>query len=349
MFDLDPGAANIMPTRYRQVSVAQVRSLAPDDLVEQFTGREAYRRTSFVVARLHNDPWRCALVELARDGSDDLFSRVQAARVLARHEECGYVRDDSLDPGVASQLVRAAEMHPDRRCVVLEGRYRHVSFLLNADPVRVTVVDVVPPMPSKLADQVSRVLDTAEDLPPMVLRERIVDSRSLLPEASALADGLVVPCHGGGVDIEGVTVRHLDERPAFSGSVLLGCERSQQIHRWFYGADAPQTIDWCPRRLIGENLAGEVGGPVLSRCCMLEEGLQHASVQHADVQHADVQNAGIQHQGLQPQGLQHDELQDEGLQHEHSVALVPWGATLTEVHDALRALARSEDTQWTRT
>ena len=313
MFDLDPAAPNVMPSRYRQVSVASVPSLSPDDLADRFTGREAYRRTRFVVARLAGEPDRCALVELARSRSDDLFSPAVAARVLASADECEYVRDDSVDPGVASHMARVAERCPGRRCVVVEGRYRHVSFLLNADPVRVTVLDVVPPAPSKLADQVARVLDSAEDLPPILVRELIVDSRSLVSEAGAdLSEGLIVPCRGGGIDIEGVTVSYLDERPYHAGSTLLGCERSQQIHRWFYGEEAARTIDWCPRRLMDEgtpSAVADAAGLVLSRCCMLEEGLE----QRGDT------------------------------------VLVPWGATLDEVRRALRLLAGSEDGRWTRT
>ena len=314
MFDLDPAAPNVMPARYRQVSVASVPSLSPDDLVARFTGREAYRRTRFVVARLAGDPHRCALVELARDGSDDLFSPAVAARVLAPAEECAYVRDDGADPGVPFHLARVAERFPDRSCVVVEGRYRHVSFLLNADPVRVTVLDVVPPAPSKLADQVARVLDSAEDLPPISVREWIVDSRSLVPEAGAqLSEGLIVPCRGGGIEIEGVAVSYLDERPSFAGSTLLGCERSQQIHRWFYGEEAVRMIDWCPRRLMDAERPGGApagaAGLVLSRCCMLEEGLEQRG----------------------------------------QTVMVPWGATLEEVRRALRLLAGSEDGKWTRT
>ena len=311
MFELDPAAPNVMPARYRQVSVASVRGLSPDDLVARFTGREAYHRTRFVIARLDGDPERCALVELARDGSEALFSPAVAARVLAAAGDCAYVRDDTVDPGVPSHLARAAAQRPDHRCVVVEGRYRHVSFLLNADPVRVTVIDVVPPEPSKLVDQVARVLDSAEDLPPISVRERIVDSRSLVAQAPAPpSEGLMVPCRGGGIEIEGVEVWHLDERPSSAGSTLLGCERSQQIHRWFYGADAVRTIDWCPRRLIDAADGIDDGaGLVLSRCCMLEEGLEHSG----------------------------------------DTAMVPWGATLDEVRTALRSLAGSGDSKWTPT
>ena len=305
MFDLDPASPNIMPSRYRQVSVAAVPSLSPEDLVARFTGREAYYRTRFVVARHRSEPDRCALVELARDGSDDLFSPAVAARVLASAEECAYLRDDGADLGIASHLARVALRRPDRRGIVVEGRYRHVGFLLNPQPLRITVVDVVPPEPSKLADQVARVLDSAEDLPPIAVRERIVDSRALV--TGPVPEGLIVPCRGGGVEIEGVAVSHLDERPSFAGAALLGCERSQQIHRWFYGADAERTIDWCPRRLIGADQP--VDGLVLSRCCLLDEGLEHAG----------------------------------------PTAMVPWGATLAEVHEALRSLAGAGESTWTPT
>ena len=263
-----------------------------------------------MIARLDADPERCALVELARDGSEALFSAAVAARVLAPAGDCAYVRDDTVDPGVPSHLARAAAQRPDHRCVVVEGRYRHVSFLLNADPVRVTVVDVVPPEPSKLVDQVARVLDSAEDLPPISVSERIVDSRSLVAEAATpSSEGLIVPCRGGGIEIEGMEVSHLDERPSFSGSTLLGCERSQQIHRWFYGADAARTIDWCPRRLIDVGGVSDGAGLILSRCCMLEEGLERRG----------------------------------------ETAMIPWGATLDEVRTSLRSLAGSWEGSWTLT
>ena len=321
MFELDPASPNIMPSRYRKVSVAAVPSLSSEDLVARFTGREAYFRTRFVVARLESEPDRCALVELARDGSDDLFSPAVAARVLASAEECAYLRDDGADSGIASHLARVALRRPDRRGIVVEGRYRHVSFLLNPQPLQITVVDVVPPEPSKLADQVARILDSAEDLPPIAVDERIVDSRALVTEP--VPEGLIVPCRGGGVEIEGVAVSHLDERPSFAGAALLGCELSQQIHRWFYGADAARTIDWCPRRLIGadqpfdrsadqpvdERADQPVDGLVLSRCCLLDEGLEHAG----------------------------------------RTAMVPWGATLAEVHEALRSLAGAGESTWTPT
>lgn len=344
MFELDPAATNVTASRYRQVSVASVDSLNPDWLTAHFTGREAYFRTRFVVARLRDRPDRVALVELARDGSADLFSPALAARVLATTEECAYVRDDQADPGIASHLAAAAQRHPSARCVVVEGRYSHVSFILNPDPIEVTVVDVVPPAPSKLADQVRRVLYSTEELPPVIVAERIIDSRELLKEArrrSPEPEGnpqrtappavaspprrrqppepgdnpqpVLVPCRGGGVDIDGAAVSYLDERPDPAGPwTLLGCQRSRQIHDWFYGVEPTEVVDWCPRRFVGPAVGPVTTGPdalVLSRCCLLEEGVERRG----------------------------------------GAVWVPWGATLTEVRQALELLVAERAEAWTRT
>lgn len=338
MFELDPAAPNITASRYRQVSVATVDSLDPDRLAAHFTGREAYFRTRFVVARRRDQPDRVALVELARDGSAELFSPAPAARVLAGAEECAYVRDDQADPGIASHLAAAAQRHPSARCVVVEGRYSHVSFILNPDPINVMVVDVVPPTPCKLADQVRRVLDSTEELPPVIVTERIIDSRNLLaeahqqlpapesdppraapsvgasstehrqpPESGGGPQQVLVPCRGGGVDVDGAAVSYLDERPDPVGPwTLLGCERSRQIHDWFYGTAPTEVVDWCPRRFVGP---ADSDALVLSRCCLLEEGVERRG----------------------------------------GAVWVPWGATLAEVRRAVELLVDERAGAWTRT
>ena len=79
-----------------------------------------------------------------------------------------------------TQLARAAAGHaPGARCVIVRGRYGHVSFILDPAPIRVRVLEVVPPWPPKLVDQLSRVLDLAEDLPPVELVPDLVDLRDL--------------------------------------------------------------------------------------------------------------------------------------------------------------------------
>jgi hypothetical protein len=59
-------------------------------------------------------------------------------------------------------------------------------------------------------------------------------------------------------------VYFLDERPEPRDWTLIGCERSLQFHRHYYG-DEPPRIEICPRQL-----AGTRGEPTLLKCCLLE-------------------------------------------------------------------------------
>ena len=175
-----------------------------------------------------------------------------------------------LDPGVPSDLARAAGDAPDARCVVLEGRYGHISFVLDSAPVRVRVLDVTPPSPAKLLDQVERVLSTAEDLPGVLPVPEVVELGDLVP-AGAAGDYLL-PCRGGGMQVPGTTVHYLDEVPPRRDWTLLGCQRSQAIHQALYGTPVAQ-VDTCPRTLA-RNVALAPDEVLLTKCCLLEEHVE---------------------------------------------------------------------------
>ena len=108
--------------RYRGVAVATVEApLTRDGLERHFLGREAYRRTRWVVAR--RGP-AVALVEVRKAGGrgDPLFAPIVEARVLALPGESAMVDAPEVDTGVPSQLARVArERAPGARCVVVLG------------------------------------------------------------------------------------------------------------------------------------------------------------------------------------------------------------------------------------
>ena len=93
---------------------------------------------------------------------------------------------------------------------------------------------------------------------------------------------------------------YLDERPEHRDWTLIGCERSQQIHQWFYGERAPQ-VDFCPRRRTGGT------GAILTKCCLLEK-------------HIEIDDGRV---------------------------IVPWGASLGQISEALTALAAQWEPSWT--
>lgn len=287
---------NLVPGAYRGVAVADVPCpLEASSLREFLVGREAYRRTRFIVVR---NAGAVAVVAVERELTEPLFAPITAVTPLAGPDECVLLHRPRLDTAVPSQLARAAlEDAPGVRGVVVEGRYGHVSFIIDPAPLRVTVREVVPPYPPKLADQARRVLDLAEDLPPMELVSELVDLAGLA-SARASADYLL-PCRGGGVSVDGAGTWYLDERPSRRPWVLVGCERSQQIHQWFYGERADQ-VDMCPRR------GAAAAGPVLTKCCLLEQGI----------------------------AVDEDQV------------VVPWGATLGQISEALARLARTWEPAW---
>ena len=192
-----------------------------------------------------------------------LFSPAAVVEVLALPAETVDVCRSEIDTGVPSQLAKVAAEHPGARAVVVEGRYSHVSFLLDPEPVRVGVREVVPPHPAKLLDQAQRVLDVADELPPIVLAPELIELDSLVGDEPVV----LVPCRGAGIELEGRETHFLDERPPPRDWALLGCARSRQIHQWFYGRGA-HGVDTCPRTIASSD------GPLLTKCCLLEDRIE---------------------------------------------------------------------------
>lgn len=304
-FALDVDAPNVVPSRYRQVAVAELPTELDDDsIADYFVGREAYMRTVFIAARRGDE---VALVEVARQPSAELFSPIESARVVADSGACRWVNSPDTDVGIPSQMATIASAFPAVPCIIVEGRYGHVSFLLNPRPLVVEVLDIVPPTPSKLLDQARRVLDVAEDLPPIVLRDIVVDSRDVFaadPSGASARPTALLPCRVSGDEFAAMDVAFLDQRPERGDWTLLGCQRSQEIHRWFYGQPAPM-VDVCPRRFLGAERATTTA--TLTRCCLLQEGVELRG----------------------------------------NTIVVPWGASLDEIKTAFGELVVSLEVVWT--
>jgi hypothetical protein len=256
------------PDRYREVSVVDVDvPLNLDALRELLTSRPVYRRTRYLVVRRAD---ATALVEVRTVATSALFYDVADVLLLAGPEETTYLHRPDLDTGVGNELVKAAQEAPGVRCVVVEGRYGHVSFVLDPSAVRLHVLDVAPPWPAKLVDQVERLLQTSEDLPAVAALPSVVELSSLLPDPST--GHYLLQCRGGGMEVPGASVSYLDEVPPRGDWTLLGCARSRAIHDFFYDGPVRQ-IDTCPRTLARDLHVGP-GEVLLIKCCLLEEHIE---------------------------------------------------------------------------
>jgi hypothetical protein len=267
-------APNTMARPYRGLSVQEVDvPLTEAALVGFLLGREVYRRSDFLALR-HGGA--TALVAVRRepfdpDVGEPLFSPVAEVRVLAGPDEVAWIESPATDVGNASALARVAVAHarPGLRAYLVQGRYQHVNFIWEPRPVRIRVTEVVPPEPPKLFAMAEQVVAYDEDLPPIDLVLDAVDIGDLA--AAHPAERYLVPCRGSGVDV-GAAGDYLDTRPATRRDwLLIGCERSLQFHRHFYG-DEPERVDICPRRRTAE----DSGAPTLTltKCCLLERGIE---------------------------------------------------------------------------
>ena len=250
--------AEIPACTCREVSVQDVPiTLTLESIGAYLLGKEAYRRTGFVVLRSDED---LAIAAVRRAEPSALFSPITEVTVLALPHETAWVEDPAADVMNATHLVRAARKG-GKRAAVVKGLYEHVNFTLGARVTPLRVFDVIPPAPAKLGRMVSQVVDYA-DLPPLEVQEESFDLNRLL--ADRPLSGLITPCRVPGFELEAPALS-LDQRPqAVEGALLLGCSRSLEIYRHFYGRE-PEWVNLCPR-----DLAPRDDIPTILKCCQFE-------------------------------------------------------------------------------
>ena len=260
------GQKNVVPLPYRQVSVQPYEGPMTEGAITQhLMGREAYRRTNFIV--LHRGDVAAsglAVVAVKRTSDGPLFSPITAVEVLALPGTCTFAGDAATDCANRSALADLAHRRKVGvdQTLVVQGHYDHVNFIHHPDPLVLRVVEVAPPEPPKLYDLVKHVLSYA-DLPAIRVELERIEIADLAKQAPAKE--YLVPCRSGGLDKLGGHVSYLDERPAQRRDwTLIGCERSLQFHRHYYG-DEPPRVEMCPRVI-----AGKRGELTMVKCCLLE-------------------------------------------------------------------------------
>ncbi len=284
---------NYVPLPYRRVSFQPYEGeMTGTALTDHLLSREVYRRSDIMI--LHHSDGAMAVAAIQRRDGEGLFTTIEKIEILALPEQCVFIESPGTDPANRSALAKAALEHgvtAEQTAIVL-GAYDHINIIHRPDPLFVNVIEVTPPDPPKLFHMAQKVLEYA-DLPPIIL--------SLTPlNIREMADGIspecyLVPCRSGGLEALNAPVYFLDERPKDRRNwTMIGCERSLQFHRHYYG-DEPPRIEMCPRRL-----ANGIKGACLLKCCLLE---------------FDFELDGQQ-------------------------AVVPWGADLAMVEQALTELCR---------
>jgi hypothetical protein len=182
------------------------------------------------------------------------------------------------------------------KLVVFQGRFEHVSFVDVTLPARIRIIDVVPPSPSKLETLIRDLIGAEQKS--LNIDTKLVDIAQLTKENQ---DGvLILPCRAS---YEGISEKpegkrfYLDQAPPLTG---------EQIHT--------SLLVGCPlsARIFEELyktkpklanicvketvVVGADDPPTISRCCKVKEGVEV----------------------------------------DGRIVLVPWGANICEVAEALR-------------
>lgn len=258
---------NFVPLPYRCVSFQPYEGEMKASVLEKYLmAREVYRRTDIII--LHNFQSQYAVAAVQRVASDSLFTRVEKVEMLALPDDCVYIENKDTDPANRSALAKLAINHGvgvDQTAIVV-GAFDHVNIIHHPNPMVLRVIEVVPPEPPKLYRMIEQVLSYA-DLPPIILELVCIDLRDLAKTVTP--EAYLVPCRSGGLNDLKAPVFFLDERPQKRENwTLLGCERSLQFHRHYYG-DEPPRVEMCPRRIFKRDEKATI-----LKCCLLEYDIE---------------------------------------------------------------------------
>lgn len=287
------GAArvNVVPLPYSRVAVQHVDfALNETELNSFLQGKEAWFETDYIVFRRGND---CAVVELRKESRQDMFCRITDVGIVSLPNTSHWIEDSTVDTGNPSAMAEKALALgiTASETLVVSGLYEHVNFIHRPQPTVIDIFDLSPPEPPRLLDMARRVIAN-RNFPPIVLNPRIQSIPGMVPHGGDKP--ILFPCGVSQLKAQ-VSAFYLDERPSRQDWILVGCERSRQIHRHIYG-DEPSRIELCPKKLF---VAGDA--PALMRCCMVEDSFElHGRV-----------------------------------------AVVPWGAGLSVIEEAIRALLQA--------
>jgi len=236
--------------------------ITSDSIMRAWKGKKAYKLTEFYCVT-NGDEW--AVVRVRKSEGPRLLLPIDGVDVLALPDGTAYVVEPGVDTTNPTSMLEVADGMPeDVTCVVVQGEYNHMSFVIrDGEEVRVRVLDVVPPYPSKVSVLARRALDCRPL--PVLLDSEEVDLQDLARDLDP-ACRLFFPCRAGGLDLDR-PVEYLDEVPPLAEGeevVLVGCNLSERIFREHYGWRPGKVINMCPKELALER-SSEVW--TLVKCC----------------------------------------------------------------------------------
>ncbi len=253
-------AFRMIPDHCKDVSIRHVEfELTREEIARNVKGQKAYTRTDHLVL-VNGEDTAVIAVEKAR--KKELFKPIIDHDIISLPEETVMVRDESIDVLNPSHMARLAERYPGK-VVVVEGLFNHISFVKDLVPIKLRVLDTVPPYPSKMLSLVEKALATGYIEYPIIPVEDHIDLNHLANGVTK--EGVIFPCKASNITSE-KRYFFLDDVPEIDVEAdLIGCSLSARIYKSLYRKE-PNLINICPW-----TLAPRDDVPTIVKCCRVKQ------------------------------------------------------------------------------
>ena len=251
----------MLPEHCKDVAVKEVPfELTEENISESVKGKRAYTRCEYYVLRHGNDT---AVVGITKADGVELFRPIISHEIVSMPADTLYLKDEDVNVINQPAMAEVSQHYPDKT-VVVEGKFGHVSFTSPGRILKLDVLDVVPPYPSKLSSLVKTALDSGMIDLPIAAEYSEIDINKL---AQTVQDGSILfPCKASGLQSDKKDY-YLDQLPEIKEKcTLIGCELSERIYRSIYN-DKIERVEMCPRKLAPND-----GRKRIVKCCKIKNG-----------------------------------------------------------------------------
>ena len=248
----------------KDISVRSVDTVLSEDSISYLMkGWTAYKRAEYIVLE-HCGEY--AVLKIHKVLGDGLFGKVTDYEIISLPENTVYVERPEMDVLNLPALALLQTEFPGK-AVVVKGLFSHISFIKDITPLRLRIIDSVPPYPSKLGYLTKIALASGYVDLPVVTEEHILDFAEESKKAST--EMVMFPCCGSGT-VGDRPCCYLDQVPDIEGKdvTLVGCRLSRRIFAELYKKDAP-FINVCPKDHVPDD-----GIKTLVKCCRIKTGFE---------------------------------------------------------------------------
>jgi len=249
----------MIPHHCSEVSMVEADfELTPGNIKAGLMGRKVYHKTNWLVLRKGKGKTASyAVVAMAGKGHG-MFKNIDHVDIISLPKETAFVRAPKADPFNHNSLSKVLE-RTHKRVAVVETEFDHITFVTREAPVVITLIDVVPPHPSKLEVLAERAIGSMSLDRPVKFVYKIIDLTKLVDTKE-----VVYPCRARDMG-KHKHARFLHEVPKVGeDTTLVGCDISRKIFYSEYRR-MPKFVNMCPK-----NFAKGIKGLKLIRCCLIE-------------------------------------------------------------------------------